>query len=198
MGVNLGCMFNLFKKQIHEPLKNQLADLNIYPPFFVKLILNGLDCDILPGAKGPFGSISNPIPVNGAIGEIKYLGKLRGRSGFALFFHRINSVSSPICEHSVDVYEAVCMDCSQWTTLHFDMYHPRRSNSAPDGFTITPFDKRLNMDLPFAYGVNGMISNFPFGLPDALIKFYGEHPGTAFARHAREKLDRFDFRRSQN
>jgi hypothetical protein len=188
-------MFNFFKKQIHEPLANQVADLNRYPAEFAKMISNGLDCDSLPGASGPFGSLSNPIPVNGALGEIKYLGKLRGRSGFALFFHRIGSRPSSVCKHSVDIYETVCMDGSQWATLHFDLYHPRRSNMVPDGFTLVPFDRRLKMDLPFAYGINGLVSDFPYGLPDAIVKFYGEHPGVTFARHAQEKLRNYDFRR---
>jgi len=189
-------MFNFFKKQIHEPISLQKADLKNYPQEFAKMISNGIDCDSLPGATGPFGSLSNPIPVNGALGEIKYLGKLRSISGYALFFHRIGSTSSPVCEQSVDVYETVCMDGSKWSTLHFDMYHPRRSNLAPDGYTLKPFDRQLKMDSPFAYGVNVLVSEFPHGLPDAIIKFYGNHPGTAFARHAKEKLDRYDFHRA--
>lgn len=188
-------MFGFFRKRIHEPLAKQRADLAQYPPEFRRLMVNGHDCDTMPGSSGPFGSLSNPIPVNGARGEIKYLGKLRGRSGSALFFHRICSTSSPVCEHSVDVYETVCMDGTQWATLYFDMYHPRRSNLAPDGFTLMPFDRQLKMDLPFAYGVNGLVSNFPHGLPDAIVKLYGKIPGATFARRAQEQLDRYEFRR---
>ncbi len=189
-------MFNFFKKQIHEPLANQRADIDQYPPEFARLVANGVDCDSVPGASGPLGSLSNPIPVNGALGEIKYLGKLLGRSGFAVFFHRIGSTSSHVCEHSIDIYQTVCMDASQWATFHFDMYHPRRSNLAPDGFTLMPFDRGLKMDLPIAYGVNELVSDFPYGLPDAIVKLYGEHPGATFARHAQEKLDHYNFRRS--
>jgi hypothetical protein len=188
-------MFNLFKKQIHEPLSNQLSDLHIYPPEFAKMLANGLDCDSLPNASGAFGSLNNPIPVNGAIGEIKYLGKLRGRSGYALFFHRIGSVSSLKFKHSIDEYETVCMDGSQWANLHLDMYHPRRSNLVPDGYTLTPFDRQLNVDLPVAYGVNEYVSDFPYGLPDAITKLYGAHHGTTFALHAEEFLNRYNFRR---
>lgn len=189
-------MFGFFKKQIHEPLSKQRADLDQYPPAFARLLANVPDCDSVPGASGQFGSLSNPIPVNGALGEIKYLEKLRGRSGFALFFHRIGSTSSPVCKQAVDIYETVCMDASQWAILHFDMYHTRRSNLAPDGFTFMPFDRRLKMDLPFAYGVNELISDFPYGLPDAIVKLYGEHPGATLARHVQEELNRYNFRRS--
>jgi hypothetical protein len=188
-------MFNFFKKKIHEPLANQRADLNQYPAEFAQLISMGLDCDSLPGGNGLFGCLTNPIPVNGALGEIKYLGKLRGASGFALFFHRIGSTSSPVSERSVDIYETVCMDGSQWSKLYFDVYHPRRSNLTPESFTLMPVDRQLKMDLPYAYGVNAFVRDFPYGLPDALVRFYGKHPGATFAKHAQEKLDTYDFHR---
>jgi len=191
-------MFNIFKKKIHESIDNQLTDLGHYPAEFAKLIMDGLDCDVLPGSSGPFGCPSNPIPVNGSIGELKYLGKLRGKSGSALFFHRIASISTTTAAHAIDTYQVVCMDGSQWATLHFDMYHPRRSNMAPVGFTLTPLDRRLKIDLPFAYGVNQFVEDFPYGLPDALISFYGMHPGVAFARHAREKLETHNFTRTKD
>lgn len=191
-------MFNFFKKQIHESLANQRADLNQYPPEFAQLISMGLDCDSVLGGSGPFGGLSNPIPVNGALGEIKYLGKLRGTSGFALFFHRIGSSSSPVSEKSVDIYGTVCMDGSQWSTLYFDMYHPRRSNLAPNGFTLIPFNRQLKIDLPYAYGINDLVKDFPYGIPDALVRCYGKHLGATFARHAQEKIDKYNFRKTVN
>ena len=189
-------MFGLFKKTIHEPLELQREDLANYPADFANEILGGEDCDELAQGYGEFGSLTNPIPVNGALGEIKYLGKLRGKSGSALFFHRIGSVESPATSNSVDLYEVVCMDGNQWNKLHFCMYHPRRSNKAPIDYSIVPFNKSLKMDIPFAYGVNSLVSDFPFSLPEAIVEFYGESPGLTFARHAQEKLDRFNFRRS--
>jgi len=51
------------------------------------------------------------------------------------------------------------------------------------------------MDLPFAFGVNGVVSDFPNGLPEAIIDFYGDHPGKTFARHAREFLAKANFER---
>lgn len=186
-------MFGLFKKQIHEPLKLQRRDLENYPPKFLKKFINGEDCDELSKGHGEFGSITNPIPVNGSLGEIKYLGKLRGKSGNALFFHRIGSVSSPVTDNSLDLYEVVCMDGSQWNKLHFSMYHPRRSNKTPKGYSLTPFNKSLKMDMPFAYGVNSLVNNFPLSLPEEIINFYGESPGKTFARHTQEKLNKYNF-----
>jgi len=186
-------MFGLFKKQIHEPIQLQRDDFKNYPPEFSEQILNGEDCDELSGGYGEFGSLTNPIPVNGSLGEIKYLGKLRGKSGNALFFHRIGSVNSPVTSHSVDLCEVGCMDGSQWNKLHFSMYHPRRSEKAPAGYSLVPFDKALKMDLPFAYGVNSFVDNFPFSLPQEIVMFYGGSPGLTFARHAQEKINKFDF-----
>ena len=185
-------MFGLFKKQIHEPVKQQRADLAQYPDVFAQQILGGEDCDRLSSGQGAFGSRSNPIPVNGALGEIKYLAKLRGKTGNALFFHRIGSVHSSVTEHSVDLYAVVCLDGTQWNRLYFDLYHPRRSNHAPEGYTLMPFNKGLGMDLPMGYGINEMVDDFPNGLPDMLATIYGSQ---ALARHAREWLSKYDFTR---
>ena len=185
-------MFGFFKRQIHEPVTQQHADLAKYPDRFARQILEGEDCDQLSTAQGPFGSQNNPIPVNGALGEIKYLGKLRGKTGQALFFHRIGSFNSASTENSVDLYEVVCLDGTQWNQLYFDFCHPRRSNRAPDGYTLMPFNKRLGIDLPLGYGVNALVDDFPQGLPDLLATTYGNQ---ALARHARDWLSKTDFTR---
>jgi tetratricopeptide (TPR) repeat protein len=185
-------MLNPFRKKapaIHEPISLQIADVKKLDPLIVDIILKGSDCDSLPNAKGPFGSISNPIPVNGSIGEIKYLCKLRGRTGFATFFHRIGSVKCLATEKPVDKFEIVCHDSTQWTYLYFDLYHPRRSNLCPEGFKLVPFNEQLKMDIPFAYGVDFFVSDFPYGLPDILEKSYGK----AFSRRAKEWLGEYRF-----
>lgn len=187
-------MFGLFRKQIHEPVELQRRDVLKYPKDFAAKILAGEDCDQITGGHGAFGSLTNPIPVNGALGEIKYLGKLRGKTGNALFFHRIGSVSSLVTSNSVDIYEVVCLDASQWNTFHFDMYHPRRSNQAPPDYSLMPYEKSFGMDIPFAYGVNELVENFPHGLPDAIQRIYGGGDDV-FARHAREWLSKGDFSR---
>ena len=126
------------------------------------------------------------------MGEIKYLAKLRGKTGHAVFFHRIGSSDSSATENSIDLYEVVCLDGTQWGKLYFDMYHPRRSNHAPQGYTLMPFNKGLGMDLPLGYGINGMVGNFPYELPGLLSQAYGNQ---ALERHAREWLSKYDFTR---
>lgn len=188
-------MFNFFKKQnnIHESLKQQKMDVTKLNPLISNDILHGLSCDQLPNATGEFGSITNPIPVNGPFGEIKYLGKLRGRTGHAVFFHRVGSTASNVTNNLVDVFELVCMDGTQWNLLYFDLYHPRRSNLAPKNYMLTPCLKQLKMDLPFAFGVTSLVSNFPYDLPMELDNFYGG--SGAYSRHAKEFLEKYSFQR---
>ena len=189
-------MFGLFKnkKSIHEPVKLQRQEVQkAFPEAFASTILNGEDCDQITGGHGNFGSLTNPIPVNGSIGEIKYLAKLRGETGCALLFHRGGSTPSPVTDKPVDDYEVVCLDGTQWNTLYFDMYHPRRSNLAPPGYSLMPCIKKLKMDSPIGFGVNFPVKDFPFELPDALERFHGG--SDAFARRAREWLAKGNFSR---
>ena len=190
-------MFNFFHKKgsVHESIEKQTADIKRLNPLIANEILKGLSCDKLPSSTGVFGSLTNPIPVNGPFGEIKYLGKLRGRTGHAVFFHRLGSVKSPVTNNLIDIFEIVCQDATQWNKLYFDIYHPRRSNLVPDGYILTPYNKQLKMDLPFAYGVTSLISNFPYDLPDELDKFYGSNG--VYSRHARKWLEQYSFKRPE-
>jgi hypothetical protein len=191
-------MFGLFNKKnlIHEPLENQISDVKKLNPLIANEILQGLSCDKLPNATGDFGSITNPIPVNGQLGEIKYLGKLRGKTGHAVFFHRIGSTISSISKNPIDLFELVCHDATQWNKLYLDPYHPRRSNHSPEGYKLIPYKKEFKMDLPFAYGVTSLVANFPYDLPKELDEFYG---GTgAFSRHAQKWLEEYSFQRPTN
>jgi len=183
-------MFNFFKKQIHEPISLQAEDVIKQTPLLAKKILSGINCDKLPNGKGEFGSQTNPIPVNGAIGEIKYLGKLRGKTKQALFFHRIGSIESQVCDNPIDCYEVVCIDGTQWNKLYFDFYHPRRSNIAPKGYYLMPFDKKLKFDLPMGFGINEYVHNFPYGIPDSIMNLYGS---SALTRIAKERLNKHNF-----
>jgi hypothetical protein len=109
------------------------------------------ECDEVPWAEGEFGfDPSNPIPVNGPIGEIAYLSKLRTIAGERLFFHRVGSVAN-----SSDKFEAVTFSGSQWFSLYLNMYFPRRSRHAPAGFVL--------IDEPCSFsGFTQTCANFPF------------------------------------
>jgi hypothetical protein len=87
-----GVMFSFFNKpSIHEPVETQRKEAvaSVAAPFRDVLgakYLNGLDCDQLPNGRGVFGSLENPIPVNGFIGEIKYLVRRVRNRAFALWW----------------------------------------------------------------------------------------------------------------
>lgn len=177
-------MFSMFKKkaQFHEPVEAQREEVLSSPmgPFAV----SGEDCDEVTGAAGPFGhSYNNPIPVNGQIGTYKYLTKLRSNAGRPLLFHRLGSMSSPVCKYSVDVYEVVTSDGKNWDILFVEMYHPRRSNKVPSGYTLTPFNPRTG-DHVFGLGVDVYCPNFPYDLPDAIIAHNGFEQVSKIARDA--------------
>ncbi|MCY4364582.1 MAG: hypothetical protein OXE42_20765, partial [Gammaproteobacteria bacterium] len=79
----------------------------------------------------PAISETNPIPVNGSIGQLAYLSKLETERGERILFHRIGAVDT------IDVFEAVTFSGSEWFILFVDLYHPRRSRLTPDGFRFT-------------------------------------------------------------
>ncbi len=185
-------MFSFFKKQIHESLELQKEDIiDCAGEINASHFLNGESCDQITGGYGEFGSITNPIPVNGPMGEIKYLGKLRKDSGLQIFFHRTCSALSQITSNMVDIYEIVCVDGTSWNQLCFCMYHPRRSNMAPNGYYLQPVDKKLGMDLPYVYGINEFVEDFPFSLPSKLVEKYDDHITHKLANQAQTFINKF-------
>jgi hypothetical protein len=130
-------------------------------------------CDQIEGSYGSFGfSPTNPIPVNGIIGELVYIFRLRSQKGVGFLYHRLGGLSSPPSKNTIDHYELVSIDASEWYDLFFDCYYPRRSQKAPDGLKLVSWnslDNKLKKlaKLPF-HGVNIKVDNFPHGLPDAI------------------------------
>ena len=171
--------------QIHESLELQQADIAMGGApelrWMGQLMLQGADCDQLPGGTGPFGSPTNPIPVNGPIGERKYLIKLRGKTGRKLLFHRLGCAYSPVSPSPVDTFEVVCMDGTQRTYLTFSPYHPRRSNLSPDGFTLVAADPKTGEDTLIGHGSTLFVPDFPQALPDALRDQFPEALGEQLA-----------------
>jgi hypothetical protein len=105
---------------------------SLLEPPIAKEITSGEALDEIAGAEGAFGfSATNPIPVNGRLGELSYLSRLRNERGERLFFHRVGSLDL------VDVYEAVSWSGNDWYVFYLDIYHPRRSRKSPNGFSIS-------------------------------------------------------------
>lgn len=195
----LNRLFGSAKHSDDESLEEQKQDLLKYSPFSGGVI--NKECDQIPSAYGPFGiTPTNPIPVNGVIGEMVYLFRLRSRTGVGFYYHRLGHISSPPSSNPIDHYELVAADASEWCNLFFDCYYPRRSTKTPNGFTLLSWnslDDQLKMmaKLPVG-GVNIKINNFPYGLPDAIEvnKILNDiYPdlGSAVAKKIRIKMNEY-------
>jgi hypothetical protein len=103
------------------------------PAEFAPSVLGGCKCDVVPGAEGVYGhEASNPIPVNGTLGELSYLSRLETMRGERLLFHRLGSVNRS------DIFEAVTISGGSWYVFYLDLYRPRRSRRTPAGFRFAP------------------------------------------------------------
>ena len=156
---------NLSPEVVHvfEKIENFLisddAQNATLPESLRKLIEAGAAVDELPGAKGEFGRcVTNPIPVNGAVGEIVYLSRLVIPSGAGLFGHRLGHIDR------VDVYETVSTDGRNWDIIFFDYYHPRKSRTVPTGYGLSKVGDRPK----FVTCTNFRVDSFPFPIEAAI------------------------------
>jgi CheY-like chemotaxis protein len=155
-----------------EPIEDQRKDASMYPRFMRDRILKGIDCDKIPNATGEFGiSATNPIPVNGIRGELKYLSRLCTNDGTRFIFHRLGSIYQNEFEQRTDIYEIVSWDGKVWDVLFFDMYHPRRSTLAPNGYKFAAYDELFNK-LVLGTGSNEIVADFPIGILKVLSSKY--------------------------
>lgn len=181
-------MFNFFKKKFKdESSEDQRHDLEKFPIGLKDEALAGLDCDFLPNASGEFARcITNPIPVNGPIGEIKYLNRLISKDG-GFISHRLGSYDE------LDVYEVVSIGGKIWDVLYFDMYHPRRSTIAPSDYDFNIFHE-IFTKFAIGYSTNSFDQDFPFGLSNHIEKRIGSSLGTKIAKKYEEIItDRTKF-----
>ena len=119
-------------EQIRRILEDEQFQLDMIHPTMKSMIETCPAYDKDPNGTGPFGfSETNPIPVNGPIGQLAYLSKLETAKGERILFHRIGAVNT------IDVFEAVTFSGSEWFILFVDLYHPRRSRLTPEGFRFT-------------------------------------------------------------
>lgn len=119
-------------RQIHRLIDDEKYQLELVHPAIREQIESAPAYDKDPKGAGPFGfTESNPVPVNGPIGQLAYFSKLETLSGQRILFHRLGAMDT------VDVFEAVTFDGSEWFILFADLYHPRRSRLTPEGFRFT-------------------------------------------------------------
>lgn len=136
-----------------EDLQNEMA-MKSNPMLGLKLI-GGQDCDEMRGAQGEFGRIeTNPIPVNGSLGQQIYLSKLRTSTGSRLLFQRLGSTGNHV--GMVDVFEVISFDGKVHEQLYLELYNKRRSRKTPKGYTLVDGFSPLT-------GTHVMVPNFPDG-----------------------------------
>ena len=136
---------NVQNEMMSESLKQQLSE--------------GIRCDEIPGSTGDFGhTFSNPIPVNGPVGEAVYLKELITNHGQPIMFQRLGSLGN------IDVYETVSFDGQKWDILFFDFYHPRKSRKIPKGY-------KHSYEAKLFYGTNVRVRCFPDDLCPAIADF---------------------------
>ena len=144
---------NDIKKRVNELIDDENVQ-NDLSPSFAESVKGAPALDRIPGGSGDFGlRVTNPIPVNGPVGECAYLSRLETLSGERLLFHRLGA------DNGIDVFEAVTFSGLSWHILFLDMYHPRRSRLAPKGF-------RLGDAKPFT-GFTTHCPNFPYDFAQA-------------------------------
>lgn len=150
--------------RLWQTLDDDQLQNDLMPPNVRRSLMSGDDCDTLPHAHGDFGRCpTNPIPVNGPIGEVLYLSHLRTVEGSPLMFHRLGTEDGTAAP--VDVYEVLSLDRRHRETLFLSMYHPRKSRLVPDGYEYAP---RIDPGTP-VFGVNHSVPGFPAKL-DAYIR----------------------------
>jgi len=140
---------------VNRILDDEEFQIAMLPEPVQALIHSKAPCDEKAGATGDFGmSAANPIPVNGPIGQLAYISKLRTNSGDGLFFHRIGAVGA------IDVFEAVSMPGSEWFIFFLNMYYTRRSRKAPTGLSISSEPSQFS-------GFTQHCRDFPRDFPEA-------------------------------
>jgi hypothetical protein len=136
-----------FIKRMIDDEKFQLELLN---PVMRETLESAPAYDKKPNGTGPFGfTETNPIPVNGPIGQLAYLSKLETQSGQRILFHRLGAMDT------VDIFEAVSFNGREWFILFTDFYHPRRSRLTPEGFCFTKEVGQFS-------GFTNFCENFPY------------------------------------
>lgn len=136
--------------RINRILEDETFQLEFVQPAMKAMLESAPAYDKDPDGSGPFGfTDTNPIPVNGPIGQLAYLSRLETQSGQRILFHRLGAIGT------VDVFEAVTFNGSEWFILFVDLYHPRRSRLTPDGF-------RFTKDVAQFSGFHKFCEDFPY------------------------------------
>jgi len=89
------------------------------------------------------------------------------------------------------------MDASEWRTLYFSLYHPRRSTQTPTWATMSPWPSETYLQIMLKVpnlGMTEAVQNFPLGLPEAIsnsekLSQISPDIGPALAKKVQATLD---------
>ena len=145
--------------KLHYLLNDELAQNSKLPPELLQQC-DEKKLDQLPQARGEFGRTpTNPILVNGPLGEVTYLSKLvLTNSKEKIYFHKLCT-----CSEKINVYEITSQSGKFYDLLFLDMYHLHKSTIAPSGY-------ELQKELKSLRGVNQLCKAFPAQLYEDLLQ----------------------------
>jgi hypothetical protein len=151
----------IFEK-VHRFLDDEAAQNNALPEDIRRTLAKNPSCDRIPNAFGEFGRTpTNPIPVNGPVGELLYLSRLETSDGVAIAFHRLTALEE------VDVFEVASEDGRHWDVLYLSLYFPRKSKHVPSGYRLTTDEARRRA---LIRGTTLRVDDFPQGIYSAAME----------------------------
>jgi hypothetical protein len=150
----------IFEKALRF-LDDEIAQNNALPENFRQVLAESPSCDRIPNAFGEFGrTLTNPIPVNGPVGELVYLSRLETLDGSAIAFHRIGAFDK------VDVFEVLSEDGRHWDVLYLSLYFARKSKQVPSGYRMMTDKARRAL----IRGTTLRVDDFPNGIYSAALE----------------------------
>jgi len=150
----------IFEKALRF-LDDEAGQNNALPENFRHVLAESPSCDRIPNAFGEFGrTLTNPIPVNGPVGELVYLSRLETSDGSAIAFHRLGAFDK------VDAFEAVSEDGRHWDVLYLSLYFARKSKQVPTGYRMMTDKARRAL----IRGTTLHVDGFPNGIYSAALE----------------------------
>jgi hypothetical protein len=158
--------------RVFRLLDDERAQNDALPEPFRRALDQNPPCDQIENAFGEFGrSLTNPIPVNGPVGELVYLSRLQTFDAMPIAFHRLGS------QGDIDIFETVSEEGKHWDVLYLSLYYPRKSRAVPMGYRHATDPARRSL----IRGTTFLIDDFPKGIWRATCECTGRLLGIPIA-----------------
>lgn len=142
-------------------LEDETAQNNALPENLRQALMQNPPSDKVANAFGEFGrTLTNPVPVNGPVGELLYLSQLETASGAGIAFHRLGA------HNDVDIFEVLSEDGRNWDLLCLSLYYPRKSRTIPAGYRKMVDRGRSSL----IRGTTLSVEGFPNGIYGAALE----------------------------